>query len=63
VLASAGGIRAARLVDDGEFEAVAEVDEALAVTIQVQIDPALLVVIVRLWRRVGVGEADAPGKS
>jgi hypothetical protein len=59
VLASAGRLGATGFVDNGELKAIAEVGEALAIPVQVEIDAALLVVIVWLRRGIGVGEADA----
>src|SRR5262249_9655035 len=61
VLSSPRRFRASWLVDDGEFKAVAEVDEALAMPVQMQIDAALLVVVVGLRGSVGIGESDPPG--
>jgi hypothetical protein len=59
VLSHAGRLGAAVLVDDGKLVGVAEVDERLSVAMEVQVDAAVLVVVVRLWRRVRVGEAEA----
>ena len=47
VLARTGRFDAERLVDEGELEAVAEVHERLAVAIQVEVNPSVLVVVVR----------------
>src|SRR5262249_3762238 len=58
VLAGTRWLRTRGLIDNSKLKAIAEVDETLAMAVQVQVDAAMLVVIVRLWRAVRVREAD-----
>jgi len=49
VVPNSGRVSAAVLVYFGEFIAVSEVDEGFAVADQVQVDPAVLIVIFGSW--------------
>src|SRR5262249_35176326 len=60
-LAAAGWFRRIGLVDDCELIAVGEIDEVLSIACQMQVNPAMLVVVLRIGRGVGVGEAEASG--
>src|SRR5262245_6834825 len=58
VLAGPRRLRPSGLINNGKLKAIAEVDETFAMAVQVQVDAAMLVVIIRLWRTIGVREAN-----
>ena len=57
--ADARGLGGSVFVDDGKLEAVAEVDEARSVSREVEIDAAVLVVVLWIRGAVRIGEAEA----
>src|SRR5713101_2500939 len=49
MLANAGWFGARVLVNNGKLIAVAEIDKAFVVTCEMQIDAAVMVIVIRLW--------------